>query len=222
MQTLDVATYRGKSIIGERFGRVLVIGFCGVRNERSRWLCQCDCGEIIERSLISIKDGKSSCGCFRKINAAKAISLVKTIHGLSNSRIYRIWTNMMTRCYNRNSDKFKWYGERGISVCEKWQIFYGFLEDMGDSYKEGLTLDRRNNDKNYSKDNCRWVTQKQQCNNQRTNRIITINGEAKTVAEWADIVGLEAKTIYSRLYNGWSGDRAVLEKKHLHGVIPKD
>jgi len=139
--------------------------------------------------------------------------MVAKTHGKSHQKIHRIWQNMITRCTNPNSDKFKWYGARGITVCVKWLRFEGFYEDMGE-VPDGKTLDRKDNSLGYSKENCQWVDMVTQCNNRRTNRIIVIDGIEKTVAEWLREPGaIQGGAIYSRLDNGWDPKAALFTPK---------
>ena len=150
-------------LTGERFERLRVER--RVENGKgggARWLCICDCGKTLEVDRQKLRRGNTrSCGCLH--------SDVITTHNMSETRQYRTWADMLTRCRNPRNKRYKDYGGRGISVCQKWETFQGFWENMQDGYSEGLTIDRKNNDKGYFKDNCRWATQKQQANNRCTN-----------------------------------------------------
>lgn len=128
------------------------------------------------------------------------------------TRTYRIFVNMHTRCGNANSSHYDRYGGRGIKVCERWATFATFLSDMGEC-PPGLELDRIDNDKGYSPENCRWATRKQQTNNRSTSNLVEINGKTMTVAEWSEQPGaVRARTVYARLAAGWSAERAVFQK----------
>ena len=133
------------------------------------------------------------------------------IHGMVGTRVYRIWGKMKERCYNRNHDAYKNYGGRGITVCDEWQRFKPFCEwAMANGYADNLTLDRKDNDKGYSPENCRWVTMNEQENNRRNNRIITFHGESLTVSQWAERNSISPSTLYSRIYiYGWDFERAI-------------
>jgi len=134
---------------------------------------------------------------------------------LYQTPIYRSWYNMKTRCYNIKCKHYSRYGGRGIKVCERWMTFEGFLKDMQYSYKEGLQLDRINNDGNYEPSNCRWTTSKVNSRNRSSNRLITHNGVTKTVAEWAEGSGIKSSLFRQRLYvNKMSMDECLSGYKY--------
>ena len=114
------------------------------------------------------------------------------------SRTYVIWKDMISRCANRNGTYYHLYGGRGITVCKKWKDFKNFLKDMGEVPK-GYQIDRINNDGNYCKSNCRWVTPKQNSRNTRKNRLITFNGETRCLAAWAEKIGINTNTLHARI-----------------------
>lgn len=126
-------------------------------------------------------------------------------------RLYRIWADMKTRCNNPNFPKYTDYGGRGIKVCQEWQLFEQFQEwAMTSGYADTLTLDRVDNDKGYSPSNCRWVTQKDQCNNKRNNHLLTYNGETLTIAQWARKLGINYFSLHDRITKlGWSAEKAI-------------
>ena len=184
--------------IGQRFGKLVIINIlAGVGCTKA--LCKCDCGTEKEIIMGNILSGKSrSCGCVHKT------------HGLTNTSTYKIWAKMKNRCSSEKTKSYKNYGGRGIFVCERWDKFENFLEDMGER-PPSLELDRINNDGPYSPDNCRWTTRKENGRNRRTNRFLTFNGETKTIAEWAESLSMKRLTLMSRLHKGWSVDRALTE-----------
>lgn len=129
---------------------------------------------------------------------------------LYKSRFYRVWSDIKTRCYNEKSEFYYRYGGRGIRVCDKWDSFSGFYDDMFESYKDNLEIERIDNDKGYFPDNCRWATRKEQCNNRSNSRYITIEGNTKTLAQWTDLSGIKPSTVRQRLYVlKWSAERAL-------------
>jgi hypothetical protein len=120
------------------------------------------------------------------------------------------WSDMMRRCYNQEARNFCNWGGRGIAVCERWHEFKNFLADMGEA-PAGLTIDRIDNNGNYDPGNCRWATYKQQLRNRRNNRLITAGGVTKTLAEWAESLGVSEMCIWHRLRVGWDPEAAVTQ-----------
>ena len=154
-------------LTGERFGRLVVIGEAGHQKAKRLWLCQCDCGGKAQPTTHNLRSGNTqSCGCWKREAAAGTLAT----HGMAYTREYGIWRGMIRRCTNPNCNAFKYYGARGITVCDRWLAgFENFYADMGAS-GPGLSIDRINNDGNYEPGNCRWATHKQQANNQRRSR----------------------------------------------------
>lgn len=183
--------------IGDRFSRLVVLGESSKRDKsRSKYyFCKCDCGKIIEARKDGLFNGRvKSCGCFTKDRMTK--------HKMCNSRLYHIRNGMIARCYNKNDKNFNKYGGRGIIICDDWknsfEAFYNWAINNG--YSEDLTIDRIDVDGNYSPDNCRWCSPKQQANNRRTNIKIKIGNATKTLSEWCEIFELPYGTINAR-YN---------------------
>ena len=137
------------------------------------------------------------------------------IHGHRNSRLYRIWSNIKTRCYNQNDPHFNRYGGRGITVCDEWKNDFKAFYDwaMSNGYQDDLTIDRIDNDGNYEPCNCRWVTVKEQNRNKRNVKFITYDGRTQTIPEWTKEFGLGKETIRERLKRGWSDEEALTGKK---------
>ena len=161
----------------------------------SYWLCECSCGTIKSISGTSLKNGNStSCGCY----AIERSKRDNKTHGMTKTRVYKSWQKMHERCENINSDAYYQYGSRGISVCDRWKSFELFLEDMGER-PDSMSLDRVDSNGNYSPDNCRWATSKQQNNNMRSNRLYTYKEEMHTVAQWAEIIGISWNAMSRRL-----------------------
>ena len=157
-------------LTGNKYGRLTVISFAGLSNDRkAMWNCVCDCGKTVTVRGNDIRKGKTkSCGCLAIENLT--IKKVSMKHGLSNCRLHRIWDNMKTRCYNQNTPYFKYYGGRGISICDEWkndfQTFYDWAMENG--YADNLTLDRVDTFGKYEPSNCRWITIQDQQSNRRS------------------------------------------------------
>lgn len=129
-------------------------------------------------------------------------------HGGTKTRLFRIWTYMKRRCNNNKDKDYNDYGARGIKVCTDWSDFTNFKKwAEANGYSDSLTIDRIDNNKGYCPDNCRWVTTKEQSNNRRSNRLITYQGETKTVAQWAEKLGIDRHALLYRL-NNWSVEEA--------------
>ena len=185
-----------KDMTGHRFGRLVVTSFSHQDNRRkSYWNTVCDCGNTKAVSGYNLGRTVNSCGCLQSESRATH----STTHGLRKTRTYAIWNSMKQRCNNQNSMFFPDYGARGISVCRRWEnSFQNFIDDMGEC-PEGMSLERVNNNGDYSPENCKWATKTEQARNRRSNRIITFNGESLTLAEWAERTGVCVGTLHSRL-----------------------
>ena len=177
--------------VGQTFNRWTILSWPPVDQ---KVLCKCQCGT--ERLVFcpDVKSGKSkSCGCHQKEIATK--------HGLSGTGTRNSWRKMISRCFDSSSSSFHNYGGRGISVCRRWLKFENFVADMG-LRPTGMTLDRINNEEDYSPTNCRWATRAEQARNRRTNKKITFNGVELCATDWSKRTGLHPTTITSRLKKG--------------------
>jgi len=196
-----------KDITGMRFGRLEVIRYIETNHlRRPIWECKCDCGTIKNIDGLHLRQGTAlSCGCLHREITIKR----ETTHGMTGSAPYNSWRGMLNRCENHNDPRYKDYGGRGITVCGEWHDFQKFWNDMKDSYTQGLTIDRIDVNGDYCPDNCKWSTQKEQANNRRNNHLLSYNGTILTLAQWADILGINYDTLRSRLKRGWSVERAL-------------
>ena len=194
--------------IGEKYGRLTIIELVGKTAHGSKqYHCLCDCGnETIVLGTELRRGHTKSCGCLFKEVQLKTM----TKHGKRYTRIYEIWVGMKQRCENPNKKAYEHYGGRNICICKEWHSFEAFYDwAMANGYKEGLSIDRINNNGNYEPANCRWVTVKEQQNNRRNSHFIEAFGERHTIAEWAEITGLNYGTLKSRLKRGWAVERAL-------------
>jgi len=162
---------------GQKFNRLLVIEDTGKRRKNGTiiWLCKCDCGNFIKTSKDNLDRATKSCGCLQKEitgQRSKGNSYcLKHGHwsGGKASRTWKSWNSMKHRCLNENAPNYKYYGGRGITICDRWlnkNGFENFLEDMGER-PEGTSIDRVDNEGNYQPSNCKWSTPKEQINNRR-------------------------------------------------------
>lgn len=180
---------------GERYGRLTVLRLSHRVKCVNYWECACDCGAVSIVSASNLRAGHvRSCGCFRR----QRITKINATHGMSHTPEHRTWASMNSRCTNPKDPSFPRYGGRGISVCERWQSFENFIEDMGGARPAGTTIDRIDNDGNYEPGNCRWATVKQQSNNRRSNVLLTIDGETRTISAWAEAKGLSLCLVWQR------------------------
>lgn len=189
-------------LLNKRFGKLTVIEYLGSKDNRTIWGCICDCGTYKTVQGKLLMNGKvKSCGC-----------LHSTINNLSKHRLYHVLQGVKNRCYNVNHNAYNRYGGRGITVCEEWlndfQTFYDW--SMNNGYQDDLSIDRIDNNKGYSPDNCRWVDRKTQQRNRRTAINITIDGETRCLSEWCELLNLKYATVHKRLTKyGWSIEKAL-------------
>lgn len=190
---------RVKDLTGKKFGRLTVIKLKGkAPNGKYLWDCKCDCGNYVTVKGNSLTTGHTkSCGCFGQ--ESKIASNIT--HGLRNSPIYGIWLNMKDRCYNPNNSHFKYYGSKGITVCDKWKENFKLFHDwmVHNGYYKGMSIDRIDNSIGYSPDNCRVIPLNEQSANRTTNYRILYNNSYYTVAELSKILNVKSSTLYSRL-----------------------
>ena len=190
---------------GQKFGRLTAIEYMGQKCHSSLWRCRCDCGN---ESIVfggNLKKGNtSSCGCL--------FNEMFEMHGLKDTRLYRVWANIKARCYYEKCIDYKDYGGRGITMCDEWKnsflSFYNWSYSTGydeNAPKWQCTIERIDVNGNYEPSNCKWVTIKEQANNKTNNVYITYKGETKTLPIWAEELDLPYKTLYNRLKRlNWS------------------
>ena len=206
---------KGKiNLVEKRFGRWKVIGEAEPKNERTMWKCKCDCGTVRNVESYALRNGKTlSCGCYRDEKTAKRSSK----HNMCETKLYYIYKGMKSRCNNKNVEAYGNYGGRGIGICSEWKDdFNQFLNwAYQNGYDEGLTIDRINNDGNYSPNNCRWVTMKVQQNNRNNNVKPVIDRREYKIKELSQETGINENTLYKRFQKGWR------DKKLIQPVWPR-
>lgn len=194
-------------LTGQRFGRLTVLGRAENKGLATMWECLCDCGNLKFIASSSLRNGiTKSCGCLQR----EMVSTTMMTHGKSKTSLYNKWHGIKQRCENQNNSCFKDYGGRGIKLCDEWQNFDSFQEwALENGYQDELTIERINNNGNYEPGNCKWVTRKEQGNNKRNNRLLSYKGETKTMHQWSEESGVNYNTLYTRLQNGWSVEKAL-------------
>jgi hypothetical protein len=200
-----------EDLTGRRFGTLEVLGFDSIaKHGDAHWLVKCDCGKEKTMTGQILRGGVKSCGCLTHILNRNA----NRTHGCGSpkhrTREYESWLSMKARCCIPRASGYKYYGARGISICEQWlKSFPAFLSDMG-KCPLGYTLERINNDGNYKPDNCRWATRKEQANNRSTCVYLRFNGSIKTISQWAEQYGMSASRLHHRIqYDKMSPEQAI-------------
>lgn len=189
---------RKLDLLGHRFGKLLVVSKCDEldKTQSVMWLCKCECGSLKKISAMKLRHGGiKSCGC----------SQYDRTHGLTNTLTYETWSAMKQRC---SSEKYRYF-RNGIRVCERWQSFENFYADMGEQ-PVGKSLERRDNSKGYSPDNCVWATTLEQNLNRSITNFIEYGGERLCITHWARRVGLSAACLHRRITKmNWSIEKAL-------------
>lgn len=202
------------NLVGERFGRLVVIDKAESKSHHTRWLCLCDCGNKCIVHGTSLKTGNTtSCGCYKKENAQKLYSSVRQ----NDKGLYAVWNGIKQRCSNPNNISYHNYGGRGIKMCSQWEqnyeAFYNWAMNSG--YKKGLEIDRVDNNGDYCPENCRWVSHYVQANNKRNIKLYTINGVTKSLPQWCREYNQEYYLVRQRVDKlHWSIIDALTIPKH--------
>jgi len=200
------------SLVGKKYGRLTVMEFSHKDKWYHRhWKCRCECGNVttvLEKFLL--KGETRSCGCLME----EARKTNRRTHGLCGTKLYSVWRNMLTRCEYEKGKSYKDYGGRGIKVCKEWHDPKVFLQwAMENGYREGLEIDRKDTNGDYCPENCRFIPQIDNAHNKRNNRLLTVNGETKTMSEWARETGCNITTILERLKTGMAPEKAIRKGK---------
>ncbi len=224
---------RCEDLTGRTFERLTVLERAENRRDGSaQWKCQCKCGNIrtLRRHHLIGKDAYVSCGCYSaEATGKRALSHGHTrrVNGRSStSPEYRSWNAMIQRCLNPNAPEYKYYGGRGISICEKWKTFASFYADMGDR-PPGKSLDRKDPNGNYEPSNCRWATRSEQASNKRNSLLIAFKGKSQCAMDWSQETGIPYSTIRGRCKRGLSPEEILKEfitsdKAFLRDVSPAE
>lgn len=186
-------------LTGRKFGLLTVIREGKTVNKNRAWRCKCKCGKVKNILGSNLTGGRSkSCGCLQKENASKA----SKTHGGAGTRLYNLYKGMKQRCTNQNLPSYKYYGGKGITICEEWLSDFSKFKEwcLRNQYTDQRTIDRINPNGNYCPENCRWVSFEKQQNNKLNSVFITINNEKKTAAEWAKENKINKQTLYSKIY----------------------
>lgn len=218
-------------LTGRRFGRLVVKSlsnthFGNGKKKVRHWLCACDCGncKIVSRSSLAMRLTRS-CGCLRLEQWEKNRNFIPKTHGMSGTKVQASWKSMLSRCYRQNHDSYKDYGGRGISACEFLRATPANLKSLIGDRPADMSLDRIDVNGNYSCGQCaeclsknwilnvRWATLKQQARNTRSNKMVTINGQTKCVAEWAEISGVDKNLLARRVRAGLPQEELLLPRQ---------
>jgi len=198
---------------GKRFNWLVVLERSKNKGIATYWKCQCDCGKIKDIASSSLIRGISgSCGCYFLEGHNGAT------HGHArNNKItseYASWKSMKQRCLETRNISYKWYGARGITICDRWvKDFDDFMQDMGKKPSKKHSLERINNDEGYYPTNCKWVLPKEQSRNRRNTLKAKINGTEKPLVEWAEITGIPYPTLVWRFKKGLKEEEIIKNSK---------
>jgi hypothetical protein len=195
-------------LTGQRFGKLVAQHFISGDGKKA-WHCICDCGNAGPILGANLRTGRAkSCGCTRKENLRNGLGKK---HGMFGSRTYKSWQSMIERCNDKNNPSYARYGGAGITVCERWKNFEFFMVDMG-IRPDGMTLDRKDNSKGYSPENCRWATYAQQANNRSNNRKVHYQGNEYTAKEFAEMTGMNYHTMRHKIFRDGVSPESLMAK----------
>jgi len=186
-------------LTGNKYGMLTPLYRC--ENDKSKWVCRCDCGKIKSISLSNIRSGSSkSCGCKQGRSGASNSSYK---HGGAHTKLHNVWKSMRQRCRNEKCTDYKWYGAKGIDVCQEWDNFSNFWEwSINNGYKDGLTIERTDSNRGYSPDNCRWITIEEQQRNKSNNHILEYKGKSFPMSVWSRKINMNYSTLRGKIRKG--------------------
>ena len=213
-----------KDLTGKKIEKLTVLKLSDniQKNGKIKWVCRCECGNIVEVFSSNLtREHTKSCGCLAREKRSKRMKAnnIQYKHGKADTRIYNIWSSMKRRCYLKTHIYYSNYGARGIKVCKEWkEDFMSFYNwSMENGYRDDLTIDRINNDKDYCPENCRWITNKEQQNNKRNNKIIFYKNKKYTATQLAREYNINPDRFLERIRNGWDIERALLTPARKRG-----
>ena len=191
-------------LTGQKFGRLTAISPAANRGKHTYWNCLCSCGAHVTVDTQSLRSGHTkSCGCLNRDIVRKR----KTTHDLSNTRLFRIWASIIRRCTCKTDQAYKYYGGRGVCICNKWlpdfKAFYDW--SISNGYKDNLTIDRINVNGHYCPENCRWISQTLQSKNRRCVSFF----EGQTIPDYCKAHKISKWMVYARLKRGWPLEQAL-------------
>lgn len=207
----------GKAVdlTGKKFGHLTVQTYAGHRKGKIVWDCKCDCGQTVIRDTNYITHGGEniSCGCVHHLMISQSL---KT-HGMSKTRMYKIWEAMKRRCDSPKADRYPHYGGRGIRYCEEWKHFEPFMKWAKNAgYTDDMSIDRIDVNGNYCPENCRWIPMKEQCNNTRQNRYVMYNNEKLSIAQFAERIERPYSAVYQEIYKlRWTVEQCAAHAKEI-------
>lgn len=207
----------GNNLVGLTFGRLTVIekGDDYIRKDGRRettWKCECSCGKVISALGYNLSGGRTkSCGCLMK-DCGRVRGLSNKKHGMYNNPLYKTWWSMVDRATNPHNKRHERYYDRGITVCDEWlKDPVNFCEwSVKNGWEPGLQLDRIDNDRGYSPDNCRYVTITENVRNRECTLYANYYGIERPLAEWCDLFDVNYKTVWEKLNRGVSLEDALL------------
>ena len=190
---------------GQKFNQLTVVERVK-SNSSTRWKCKCDCGNFTEVTSANLKNGAvKSCGCLRHKHSHNYL------HGKSKSALYQMWKSMLYRCESPKNIAYKFYGARGITVCDEWHNFSVFEKWVKETKPNAdYTIERIDVNKGYYPNNCTWIPLNKQANNRRSCVMITYNNDTHNLMEWCKLLNLDYKRVHNRMYKlGWTFEKAI-------------